>query len=79
VNSKDRETLKLKEMELALARFDAMISFLKKRVEEGSASPTIIARLARLQQLRDDLDVQIRVERIRRETHRPGARPLLHS
>jgi hypothetical protein len=47
---------KLEQMETALARFDALIRILDKQVKEGSASPTIIARLARLQQLRDDLD-----------------------
>jgi hypothetical protein len=65
-------------MELALARIDAMIGVLKNKVKEGT-NPQAAEDMARYQQWRDDLDVQIRVERIKRATYPRGARPLLHS
>jgi hypothetical protein len=60
---------KIGRAELALARFDALIGILQKQVEKGTATPEIITRLDRLQQLRDDLDVQIGLERINRGTY----------
>jgi hypothetical protein len=47
--------MKLEEMELELARFDAIIG----------KPPKAAANLARFQRLRDDLDVQIGLKRIR--------------
>jgi hypothetical protein len=61
-------SIKLEQMELALARFDTLIRILDNQVNEGSATPKIIARLGRLQQLRDNLEVQIGLERIKRGT-----------
>lgn len=58
----------LEEMELALARFDAMIGILKKQVKDGT-SLQAAEDMARYQQWRDDLDVQIRVERIKQSTY----------
>jgi hypothetical protein len=63
-NNKDRETLKLKEIELALARFDFDDHPADKVGREGSATPEIIARIARLQELRDVLDVQVGLAQI---------------
>jgi len=59
----------LQEMELALARIDLMIDFLQKKVKDG-ANGHIAEDIARYQQWRDDLDIQIGLERIRRGTYR---------
>jgi hypothetical protein len=66
----------LEEMELALARIDVMIGVLKKKVKEGTNNPQAAEDMARYQQWRDDLDVQIRVERIRRSTYQLPTRRL---
>jgi hypothetical protein len=54
--------MKLEEMELALARIDVMIGFLKKRMNDGT-NCHVAEDIARYQQWRDDLDVQISLER----------------
>ena len=63
------EAMTLEEMELALAKIDAMIGLLKKKLEAG-ANHQAAEDMARYQQWRDDLDVQIRVERIKRDAYR---------
>jgi hypothetical protein len=68
-NKKWVETMKLEEMELARARIDLMIDFLQKKVKDG-ANGHIAEDIARYQRWRDDLNVQIGLERIRRSTHR---------
>jgi hypothetical protein len=70
------EPMTLAEMELALARIDVMIGFLKGRATERT-NPKITEEIVRYQQWRDDLDLQIGLERIRRNTdHRRKHRPL---
>ena len=79
VNKQKRvETMKLEEMELALARFDAMIGILKKQVKDGT-NLQAAEDMARLQQWRDDLDIQIKVERIKQDAYHNPMRPSLHS
>jgi hypothetical protein len=69
------EPMTLAEMELALARIDVMIGFLKRRATERT-NPKIAEEIVRYQQWRDDLDLQIGLERIRRNTDRRKRRPL---
>jgi hypothetical protein len=70
----------LDEMERTLARLDEMLGTLKRQLYKGIADPRATPQaIARYQRLRDELDVQIGLERIRRGTYPPGARPLLHS
>jgi hypothetical protein len=57
--------MKLEEMELALARFDALLSFLRKQLKAGT-NPRAVKDIARYQRLRNDLDVQISLERNKR-------------
>jgi hypothetical protein len=75
--------MKIEEMELAIARIDLMIGFLKKQIQEGTNNPQAAADIARYQQWRDDLEVQIsleRIKRIKRGTDSPPRwPPLLHS
>jgi hypothetical protein len=59
----------LEEMELALARIDVMIRFLKKRMSDGT-NCHVAEDISRYQQWRDDLDVRIGLERIKRATDR---------
>jgi hypothetical protein len=66
--------MKLGEMELALARIDVMIDFLKKRMNNGT-DRHVAEDIARYQQWRDDLDVQISLARIKRGKYRRRARP----
>jgi len=65
----------LEEMELAVARIDAMIDFLKKRMNDRPHCH-VADDIARYQRWRDDLDVQIGLERIRRATDRRHLRRL---
>jgi hypothetical protein len=67
--------MKLEEMELAQARIDVMIGFLKKRMNDGT-DRHVAEDIARYQQWRDDLDVQISLERIRRGTYLSRTRHL---
>jgi hypothetical protein len=72
---KRAEPMTLEQMELARERIDVMIGFLKSRTTERT-DPEAAADIARFQQWRDDLDVQIGLERIRRNTdHRRKRRP----
>jgi hypothetical protein len=66
------------EMEFALWRIDVMLGLLKRSVERGT-DPQAAEDMTRLQQWRDDLDVQIGLERIKRGTQSPPRRPSLHS
>jgi hypothetical protein len=66
--------MKLGEMELALARIDVMIGFLKKRMNDGT-DRHVAEDIARYQQWRDDLDVQIGLARIKRGNYRRRTRP----
>jgi hypothetical protein len=59
----------LQEMELALTRIDLMIDFLQKKMKDG-ANGKIAEDIARYQGWRDDLDIQIGLERIRRGNYR---------
>jgi hypothetical protein len=54
----------LEKMELALARIDAMPGVLKRNAEKAADS-LAAEDMARYQQWHDDLDAQIRVERIK--------------
>jgi hypothetical protein len=65
----------LEEMELAAARIDAMIDFLKKRMNDKT-NCHVAEDIARYQQWRDELDVRIGLERIRRATDRRHLRRL---
>jgi hypothetical protein len=67
----------LDEMELAHARFDMMIRILKEQMKNGTnpqATPEVIALF---QEWRDELDIRIELERIKRGTSWPH--PLLPS
>jgi hypothetical protein len=67
----------LDEMERTLARLDEMLGTLKRQLYKGIADPRATPQaIARYQRLRDELDVQIGLERIRRGTYPPGARRL---
>jgi hypothetical protein len=66
--------MKLGEMELALARIDVMISFLKKRMNDGTNSH-VAEDIALYQQWRDALDVQIGLKRIKRGKYRRRTHP----
>jgi hypothetical protein len=57
--------MKLEEMELALARINVMIGSLKKRMNDGT-NCHVAEDIARYQQWRDDLDVQVGLARIKR-------------
>jgi hypothetical protein len=66
----------LEQMELARARIDMIIDFLRNRTTERT-DRKVPADIARYQEWRDDLDVQVGLERIRRNTdHRRKRRPL---
>jgi hypothetical protein len=55
---------RLKAIELAIANYNAKIRILKKQMQEGTAnSCTFRQALARYQQWREDLDVQLGLER----------------
>jgi hypothetical protein len=70
----------LAAMERTLSRLDTMIDMLTKRMNDGTADPQAIRQaITRYRQRRDDLDVEISLERIRRGTYQPRTRPLLHS
>lgn len=56
----------LEEMELALANYDAMIRILEKQKKEGTNPQATTEVIAQFQQWRDDLDVRIGLERMRR-------------
>jgi hypothetical protein len=64
----------LAEMELALARIDVMIGFLRNRMNDGTKCD-VAEDIARYQEWRDDLDVQIGLERIKHSTDRRRTRP----
>jgi hypothetical protein len=64
----------LAEMELALARIDVMIGFLKNRMNDGT-NCDVAEDIARYQEWRRDLDVQIGLERIKHSTDRRRTRP----
>jgi hypothetical protein len=64
----------LAEMELALARIDVMIDFLKNRMSDGT-NCDVAKDMARYQQWRDDLDAQIGLERVKRGTDRRRTSP----
>jgi hypothetical protein len=67
----------LEEMEGTLARLDVMLGMLKRQLYKGIADPRATPQaIARYQRLRDELNVQIGLERIRRWTYRPRARRL---
>jgi inorganic pyrophosphatase/exopolyphosphatase len=70
---RERKPMTLAEMELALARIDAMIGFLKNRTTERT-DRKVAADIARYQEWRDDLDVQIGLERIKHSTDRRRTR-----
>jgi hypothetical protein len=63
----------LNELELALARFDTMIRILEQQMKEGTNPQATPEAIAQFQQWRDDLDVRIGLERIKRSTYRPSA------
>ena len=65
-------------MSLALERIDAMLGLLKSQAEKG-VNTQAAEDIARYQQSRDDLDVQIRVERIKQSTYRGRTRAAPHS
>jgi hypothetical protein len=67
--NRERKPMTLEEMELALARIDVMIRFLKKRMSDGT-NCRVAEDITRYQQWRDDLDVRIGLERIKRSTDR---------
>jgi hypothetical protein len=61
---KARSGERLKAIELAIAKYNAKIRILKKQMQEGTAnSCTFRQALARYQQWREDLDVQLGLER----------------
>jgi hypothetical protein len=68
----------IEEMEFALWRMDVMLGLLKRSVERGT-DPEAAEDMARLQQWRDDLDVEISLEKIRQGTYSAPQRPSLHS
>jgi hypothetical protein len=59
VNDSNRE--RLKAIELAIANYNAMIRTLKKQMQEGTAN--FRQALAQYQEWREDLDVQLGLER----------------
>jgi hypothetical protein len=76
MSKKTEEPMTLEQMELARARIDVMIGFLKNRTTERT-DRKVAADIAQYQDWRDDLDVQIGLERIRLNTdHRRRRRPL---
>jgi hypothetical protein len=74
--TKNTKRMTLEEMEVAIARIDLMIALLRKQLQEGTDVRRVAADLARYQRWRDDLDVQISLERIRRGTYLPRTRHL---
>jgi hypothetical protein len=62
----------LEEMELALVRLDAMPGILKRQVVEGT-NAQVAEDMARYQEWRDDLDVEIALERMKQGTPRISA------
>jgi hypothetical protein len=66
--------VKLAEMELALARIDVMIGFLRKRMSDGKGRH-VAEDIALYQQWRDALDVQIGLKRIKRGKYRRRTHP----
>jgi hypothetical protein len=63
VNDSNRE--RLKAIELAIANYNAMIRILKKQMQEGTANSWAFRQaLARYQRWREDLDVQLGLERV---------------
>jgi hypothetical protein len=55
---------KLKQMQLAIANYNKMIRTLKNRMQRGTVDAGATRRtIARYQQGRDDLDVQLGLER----------------
>jgi hypothetical protein len=55
---------RLKQMELAIATYNAVIRILKNQMKEGAADATGQA-IAQYQEWRDNLDVEIALERIK--------------
>jgi hypothetical protein len=74
--TKNTKRMTLEEMEVAIGRIDLMIALLRKQLQEGTNARRVAADIARYQRWRDDLDVQISLERTRRETYLPRARNL---
>jgi hypothetical protein len=70
--------MSVEELEAALARIDAMLGLLKAQLERGP-NPRAAADMDRLQRWRDDLDIEINLERIKQGTYSPPQRPWLHS
>jgi hypothetical protein len=67
----------LEEMERTLAQLDVMLGTLKRRLYKGFADPRATPQaIARYQRLRDEFDVQIGLERIKRGTHPPRTHRL---
>jgi outer membrane protein TolC len=63
VNDSYRE--RLKAIELAIANYNAMIRTLKKQMQEGAANSWAFHQaLVRYQRWREDLDVQLGLERV---------------
>jgi hypothetical protein len=69
-------TTTLEEMEFALARIDLMLGMLKRQVEQGTNAH---ADMARYQEWRDDLDVEIALEQIKLGTYRRRRHHRLYS
>jgi hypothetical protein len=63
----------LEEMELAQARLNLMIDFLKSRTIERT-DPKVAADIATYQRWHDDLDAQIGLERVRRGSYQRRTR-----
>jgi hypothetical protein len=71
------KTMTLDEMERTLARLDVMLGTLKRQLYKGIADPRATPQaIARYQRLRDELHVQIGLERIKRATYQSRARRL---
>jgi hypothetical protein len=68
----------IEEMEFALWRIDVMLGLLKRSVKRGT-NPQAAEEITRLQRWRDDLDVEISLEKIRQGTNSTPQRPSLHS
>ena len=66
-------TTTLEELEFALARIDLVIGLLKRQVERGT-NPRAAEDMARYQEWRDDLDVEIALEQIKQGTYRSPER-----